>query len=85
MEQVKADVGARFRTSQLYYDKCGNFYGDHFNDYLKQVAALYPHLDLSQVVIKDTILPNFSGAEAIMDKVGGSFTLMAPFTWLRKR
>lgn len=85
MEQVKVDAMAGFRTSQLYYDECGSFYGDGFDDYLKQVAALYFYLDLSQVVIEDTVLPTFGGTEAVMDKANGSFTLTAPFTWLRKR
>ena len=85
MEQVKVDAMAGFQTSQLYYDECGSFYGDGFDDYLKQVAALYFYLDLSQVVIEDTVLPTFGGTEAVMDKANGSFTLTAPFTWLRKR
>ena len=47
MEQVKANAVAKYQTSQPFYDELGGLYGDGFEDGLKQVAALYPDLDLS--------------------------------------
>ena len=47
MEWAKADIVAGVWTFHPYYDECGNFYGDSFDDCLKQVVALYPHLDSS--------------------------------------
>ena len=47
MEQVKANAVAEYRTSQPFYDELGGLYGDGFEDGLKQVATLYPNLDLS--------------------------------------
>ena len=76
MEQAKVDAMARFRISQPYYDECGGFYGDGFDDYLKQVAALYPHLDLSQMVIDDTIPPTPSGVDAVMNEADGTIHIV---------
>ena len=39
----------------MYYNKCGGYYVDGFDDCLKQVAIVYPDLDLSRVIIDDTI------------------------------
>lgn len=51
MEKAKVDTVAGFQTSQPYYDEYGVYYGNRSNDCLKQVASVYPNLDLSQVVI----------------------------------
>lgn len=47
MEQVKANAVAQYQTFQPFYDELGGFYGDGFEDGLKQDATLYPNLDLS--------------------------------------
>lgn len=76
MEQAKTDAVAGFQTSQPYYDQCGGFYGDSFDDYLKQVAAVYPYLNLSQVVIDDIVPPTPSGANAAMDEADNSIHIV---------
>ena len=35
MEQVKANVVAKYQTSQPFYDELGGLYGDGFEDGLK--------------------------------------------------
>ena len=35
MERAKADAMAGLQISQPYYEECGGFYGDGFDDYLK--------------------------------------------------
>nr|POE62736.1 hypothetical protein CFP56_26493 [Quercus suber] len=62
-------VSGLFDLARPYYDECNGFYGDGFDDCLKLVTMLYAHLDLSQVVIDDTILPTPGGANAIMNEV----------------
>nr|POE81231.1 hypothetical protein CFP56_47455 [Quercus suber] len=47
IDKAKADTMAKFRVSQPFFDACGVYYGDEFNDCLKQVGAAYPNLDLS--------------------------------------
>lgn len=62
MEKAKVDALAGFQTSYSYYDECGGYYGDGIDDFLKQVATIYPDLDLSQVVTDDTVPPTPGGA-----------------------
>jgi len=76
MEQVKMDAVAEFRTSQPYYNRCGGFYGNGFNDYLKKVVALYPNQDLSQVVINDTVPLTPSGVDAAINEADGDVHLV---------
>ena len=71
-EQPKADAVAEFWTSQPYYDECNGYYGDRFDDCLKQVAVVYPDLDLSQVVINDTVPPTLGGSNTVINKTDAS-------------
>ena len=48
------------------------YYGNGFDDYLKQVATVYPDLDLFQVVINDIVLPTPSGADTTIDEADTS-------------
>lgn len=69
MEKAKVDTVAGFRTSQPYYDEYGVYYGNRSNDCLKQVASVYPDLDLSQVVIDDTVPPTPGDVGAAINEV----------------
>lgn len=40
------------------------------------MAAVYPDLDLSQVVIDDTVLLAIGGADTVMDKADGSIHMI---------
>nr|POE80585.1 hypothetical protein CFP56_14993 [Quercus suber] len=57
MDKAKADTVVEFRVSQPFFDACGTYYGDGFDECLKQVEAAYLDLDLSQIIIDDTVLP----------------------------
>nr|POE78252.1 hypothetical protein CFP56_62647 [Quercus suber] len=72
MDKAKVDLVAAFRISQPFFEKCGIFYGDGFDDYLKQVTTVYPDLDLSQVVIEDTISLTLGGVDAISEETDDS-------------
>lgn len=55
MDKAKANTMAVFQISQPFFDECEVYYGDRFDDYLKQVVAIYLDLDLPQVSIDDTV------------------------------
>ena len=55
METVRADAVAEFKASQPFIDTFTIYYGDGFEDYLKQVKSVYPHLDLSKVTMDDPL------------------------------
>lgn len=46
---------AKFRASQPFIDACGVYYGDKFENCLKQVGSVYPNLDLSKTSLDDPV------------------------------
>ena len=56
MERVKVNAMADFKASQPFIDVCVVYYGDWFEEFLKQVGFVYPDLDLSNVSL-DNPLP----------------------------
>lgn len=72
MEKAKVDVVAAFYTSQLCFDECGIYYGDRFDDCLKQRMAIYFDLDLSQVAIDETVWLTLGGIDAVSDETNDS-------------
>ena len=56
VEMAKADAVKEFRASQTFIDACAEYYGDEFEDYIKQVKSIYPYLDLSKVSMDDHLL-----------------------------
>ena len=55
-DKAKAVTMAEFHVSQPLFDPCDTYYGDEFDECLKQVEAAYPDLDLSQIMM-DNIIP----------------------------
>ena len=55
VEMAKADAVKEFRASQTFIDAYAEYYGDEFDDYIKQVKSIYPYLDLSKVSIDDPL------------------------------
>ena len=72
MDKAKADAMTAFRILQPFFDECGVYYGDGFEDFLKQVAAFYLNQDLSQVSIDDTVPSTLGGTDAISDEIDDS-------------
>ena len=68
MDKAKADTVVAFRILQPFFDECGIYYGDGFEDCLKQVTTLYLDQDLSQVAIDDTVPSTPGGTDAINDE-----------------
>ena len=49
VEMARADAVNEYKASQPFIDFCGGYYGEGFEDCLKQVKSLYPHLDFSKI------------------------------------
>ena len=67
VETVRADAITGFKTSLPFIDACVVYYGDRFEDYLKQVRSVYPNLDLSKVTM-DNLLPTTPARGDIVSK-----------------
>ena len=72
MEKAKVDVMAEFRVFQPFFDVCSIYYGIGFNDCLKQLGAAYPNLNLSQIIIDDTIPSTPGGDDIVSEETGDS-------------
>lgn len=68
MDKAKADTVVMFQISQPFFDECSVFYGDGFDDYLKQVAVVYSDLDLSLIAIGDIVPSTPRGIDAVSDE-----------------
>lgn len=64
MEKAKVDAVVEFWTSQPYFDACSVYYGDEFDDFLKQVGFVYLDLDLPKITIDDTVPQTSRGDDA---------------------
>ena len=60
-----------FKASQPFIDSCAIYYGDGFEDYLKQVKSIYPHLDLSKFAMDDP-LPSTLAGDTIQEETNDS-------------
>jgi len=67
VETAKANVVKEFRASQTFVDSCAEYYGDGFEDCLKQVKFVYPHLDFSKVSM-DAPLPSTPAGDATLEE-----------------
>ena len=56
VEMARVDIVKEFKASQPFIDSYAIYYGDGFEDCLKQVKCIYPHLDLSKVTMDDPLL-----------------------------
>ena len=46
VETAGTDAVQKFKTSQSFIDSCADYYGTGFDDCFKQVASVFPELDL---------------------------------------
>ena len=53
VEMAGTDNVQEFKASQLFIDSCTDYYGTGFDDCLKQVASVFPELDLSGITMDD--------------------------------
>ena len=67
VEMTRTNVVKEFKASQPFIDSCTIYYGDGFEDCLKQVKSIYPHLDLSKVTMDDP-LPSTPTSNTIFEE-----------------
>lgn len=71
MDKEKAYVVVEFRVSQPFFVACGTYYGDGFDNCIKQVGSIYPNQDLSQITIDDTVSPTLGGDGTVSEELDG--------------
>ena len=71
VETARADAIAEFKASQPFIDSCVVYYSDEFEDCLKQVKSVYPHLDLSKATMDD-LLPSTCASDTIFEEIDDS-------------
>ena len=72
METAKADTIAEFRASQPFIDACAVYYGDRFDDSLKQVGSVYLNLDLSKITMDDPMLTTPANGDIVSEETDNS-------------
>ena len=55
MEKAGANVVQEFKVLQSYINSCADYYGTEFDDCLKQVASAFPELDLSRIIMEESM------------------------------
>ena len=68
VETARADAVTDFRALQLLIDAYAVYYGDRFEDCLKQVKSVFPNLDLSKVTIDDPLLTTPAGGGTVSEE-----------------
>ena len=53
VETAGTNTVQKFKASQSFINSCANYYGTGFDDCLKQVASVFPELDLSGITMDD--------------------------------
>ena len=71
MEMTRVDAVKEFKTSQPFIDSCSIYYGDGFEDCLKQVKCIYLNLDLSKVTMDDP-MPSIPADDTIFEEIDDS-------------
>jgi len=61
VETAKANVINEYKASQPFIDLCVGYYSEGFEDCLKQVKSLYPHLDFSKVTMDEPLPSTLAG------------------------
>ena len=67
VETAGIDAVQKFKTTQSFIDSCADYYGTGFDDCLKQVASVYPELDLSGITM-DVSVPMTPASDTVTDK-----------------
>ena len=61
VETASANAVKKFKASQPFINSYAVYYGDGFEDCLKQVKSIYPHLDLSKVFMDNPMSLTLAG------------------------
>ena len=72
---TKADTIVEFKASQPFIDAYAVYYGDRFEDYLKQVKSVYLNLDLSKVTMDDPLPKTPVDGDTVSEEIDDSTQL----------
>ena len=72
VETAKVDAIAKFKASRPFIDAFAVYYGDEFEDCLKQVRSVYPNLDLSKVTMENPLPTTFAGDDTTNEETNDS-------------
>uniref|UniRef100_A0A7N2LUF8 Uncharacterized protein n=1 Tax=Quercus lobata TaxID=97700 RepID=A0A7N2LUF8_QUELO len=75
VETTRANVVTEFKASQPFIDVCAVYYGDRFEDCLKQVRSVFPNLDLSKVTRDDPLPTTPAGGDTVSEETDNSIQL----------
>ena len=64
-----------FKASQSFIDACAIYYGEGFDDCLKQVGSVYPNLDVSKISMDDPVPTTPAGGDTVSEKTNDSTQL----------
>lgn len=68
----RADAIAEFKASQPFINACAVYYGDRFENFLKQVMSVYSNLDLSKVTMDDPLPTTPANGDTISEETTDS-------------
>ena len=68
VETARANAVTNFKTLQLFINACAVYYGDGFEDFLKQVKSVFPNLDLSKVTMDDPLSTTPAGGGTVSEE-----------------
>ena len=68
VETALANTLMEFKASQPFIDACTIYYGDGFEDCLKQVRFIYPNLDLSKVIMDIPLLTTPARGDTVSEE-----------------
>ena len=71
-EKAKANVVVEFRAQQYFIDVCAIYYGEGFDDCLKQVVPIYPNLDLSKISMDDIVPATLASDDTVNEETDDS-------------
>ena len=72
MEKAKANAVVDFKAQQSFINACAVYYGEGFDDCLKQVGSVYPDLDLSKVSMDDSLSTTPASGDSFSDETDNS-------------
>jgi len=72
IEKANANAVVDFKASQSFIDACAIYYGDSFDDCLKQVGFVYPDLDLSEISMDDPVPTTPAGGDIVSKETDDS-------------
>ena len=71
VETAKSDAVNKYKASEPFIDFCVGYYGEGFEDCLKQVKSLYLHLDFSKVTM-DEPSPSTPAGDTVQEETDDS-------------